>query len=131
MTSDSTLLCSIKPVKSLHLQVANSSHIPVVGLGSLHSSQLNLSIVLHVPQLSPNLASVGQLIDENCSVLFAPYGYFVQDLTTGRLIGRGVNKDKLLHWRSCRVNHLRLFLSLLVFRCLVSLVLYLFRLFFY
>ncbi|CAL1392560.1 unnamed protein product [Linum trigynum] len=94
MTSDPLSLRNVRPVNNLRLQVANGEHISVTGVGLVSQPRVQLNDVMHVPKLTPNLVSVGQLIDDNCSVLFAPSGCFVQDLTTGRLIGRGSKKGR-------------------------------------
>ncbi|KAF7127892.1 hypothetical protein RHSIM_Rhsim11G0062800 [Rhododendron simsii] len=50
---------------------------------------LPLHNVFHTPRLASNLISVGQLVDDNCNVLFFKSGCIVQDQASGKVIGKG------------------------------------------
>ncbi|CAL1356412.1 unnamed protein product [Linum trigynum] len=89
MTQNSDVLTSIQLVRHMNLRVANGEHLAVQGMGCVKQPRINLPNTLHVPNLVPNLVYVGQLTDHGCSVTFAPSGCVVQDLKTGRQIGRG------------------------------------------
>ena len=50
-----------------------------------------LSDVFHVPNITKNLVSIGQMVDQGLQVRFNPHGCFVEDLKNkGRLIAKGV-----------------------------------------
>ncbi|CAL1351945.1 unnamed protein product [Linum trigynum] len=102
MTHDSSCLTNLEPVRDLSLRVANGNQLQVKGVGIMNDSKLNLPHTLHVPHLVPNLVSVGQLTEEGCSVLFAPSGCFIQDLKTGRQIGKGSKRGRIFHLEEFR-----------------------------
>lgn len=61
-------------------------------------SQLKLSQILHVMQLSTNLLSVNQLEkDNNCRVIFDSNNVYVQDKQSKKLILHGYSKDDIYH----------------------------------
>ncbi|CAL1362537.1 unnamed protein product [Linum trigynum] len=97
MTHNSRCLTNVLPINDLSLRVANGNQLQVRGMGMMHDSHLDLPHTLHVPQLVPNLVSVGQLTEAGCSVLFAPSGCVIQDLKTGRQIGRGSKRGRIFH----------------------------------
>lgn len=82
-----------------HVQIANGQSLPVQAIGNIHpfSTQPSLrpSNVLHVPQLSANLLSVGQLANDNCHVSFSPNGCFIQDQGTGQMRGKETKDGSL------------------------------------
>ena len=47
------------------------------------------------PKLAINLASVGQLVDNNCDVNFSNRGCIVQDQMSGQLIAKGPKHGRL------------------------------------
>uniref|UniRef100_A0A2N9J4G2 CCHC-type domain-containing protein n=1 Tax=Fagus sylvatica TaxID=28930 RepID=A0A2N9J4G2_FAGSY len=76
------------------ITIANGQALSIEKIGSLSipltdSTSLSLTDVLYVPTLSANLISVGQLVNKNCLVSFSPLGCLIQDLHTGKVIGRG------------------------------------------
>ncbi|CAL1358977.1 unnamed protein product [Linum trigynum] len=89
MTRDRTIFAKLSPVDSMSLQVANGATIPVHGSGTVNTGSIALPNTLYVPQLRPNLVSVGQLTDDGCTVMFDSTGCVVQDRETGRVLGRG------------------------------------------
>jgi hypothetical protein len=75
---------------SNNITIGNGHHIPVIGCGhaSLPNS-LTLNNVLHVPKLIKNLVSVRKFtIDNDVSVEFDPFGFFVKDFKIGTLLMR-------------------------------------------
>jgi len=90
MTSDKSQLVLCQPIPNCqHIQTADGSTCTVTHHGNLATSQLTVSNVSIVPQLSMNLMSVGQLTDMNCFVGFDDTSCFVQDRQTGALLGTG------------------------------------------
>ncbi len=82
------------------ITIANGQALSIEKIGSLSipltdSTSLSLTDVLYVPTLSANLISVGQLVNKNCLVSFSPLGCLIQDLHTGKVIGRGHRKGEL------------------------------------
>ncbi|CAN0839811.1 Retrovirus-related Pol polyprotein from transposon RE1 [Linum grandiflorum] len=80
---------NLHPVRGMSLEVANGNRVPVEGIGDMGDSNLHLSNTLYVPQLVPNLVSVGQLAEQGCRVCFDNTGCVVQDVITGKKIGQG------------------------------------------
>ncbi|CAL1399635.1 unnamed protein product [Linum trigynum] len=58
-----------QPVTDMSLQVANGAHLPTSGIGHIQSNSIELVDTLYVPQLFPNLASVGQLAEQGCHIV--------------------------------------------------------------
>ena len=79
--------------------MADGSFSSIVGKGSVQISPiLFLKSVLHVPNLSYNLLSIGKLTkDLNCSVIFTSTGCIFQDSVTGKMIGHVELKDGLYY----------------------------------
>lgn len=62
------------------------------------SPTFSLSDVLFVPNLDKNLLSLSQLsISLNCSITMFPSYCLMQDLQTGKVIGRGRERDGLYY----------------------------------
>ncbi|CAL1402230.1 unnamed protein product [Linum trigynum] len=89
MTGHSKLFKELSSAATSSVQVANGQRLSVKGVGPIETPSMNLSNTLCVPNLVPNLVSVGQLTEQNCRVVFDASGCVVQDLKTGRQIGRG------------------------------------------
>ena len=65
-------------------------------VGISFSDSLELNSVLYVPSLSCNLLSVRKLTkDLNCTAKFTPYCCEFQDLSSGRMIGKAWECDRL------------------------------------
>ncbi|CAL1378920.1 unnamed protein product [Linum trigynum] len=97
MTNASRILNNVTPVKDMSLSVANGGKLEVQGVGLMRKQNMTLPSTLYVPGLVPNLVSVGQLTEQGCSVLFAPSGCVIQDLKTGRQIGKGSKQGRVFH----------------------------------
>ena len=78
-----------------NIHTANSSTMLVRSIGTVSTSKLSISDVFHVPQLSYNLLSVGQLAELGYRIILDYNGYVMQDLRTGQELGTG-----------CRIGHL-------------------------
>jgi hypothetical protein len=87
MTANRGNLTSYSNISN-HVTVGSGHNIPVIGHGNalLPNSQtpLTLNHVLHAPKLIKNLVSVRKFtIDNDVSVEFDPFGFFVKDFQTG------------------------------------------------
>ena len=71
---------------NLKINTADGSSLPISAVCDLSSS---LTDVFVSPDLSTNLISVGQLVDNNCNVHFSRSGCVVQDQVSGQLIAKG------------------------------------------
>ena len=71
---------------NLKINTVDGSSLPLSAVGDLSSS---LTDVFVSPDLSTNLISVGQLVDNNCNVHFPRSGCVVQDQVSGQMIAKG------------------------------------------
>ena len=71
---------------NLKINTADGSSLPISAVGDLSSSLTNVFVS---PNLSTNLISVGQLVDNNCNVHFSRFGCVVQDQVSGQMIAKG------------------------------------------
>ena len=93
MTNNPTALCHVRPYTSQSsIQTANGSSLPIAAIGDASSK---FTDVFLAPQLSTNLISVGQLVDNNCAVNFSGNGCVVQDQVTGKPIAKGPKVGRL------------------------------------
>ncbi|KAJ0075240.1 hypothetical protein Patl1_34523 [Pistacia atlantica] len=74
------------------IQTANGSSLPIAAVENASST---FTDVFLAPQLSTNLISVGQLVDNNCAVNFSGDGCVVQDQVTGKTITKGPKVGRL------------------------------------
>nr|CAN66507.1 hypothetical protein VITISV_034008 [Vitis vinifera] len=87
MTNNPTALCHVRPYAGQSsIQTANGSSLPIAAIGDASSKFIDVFLAL---QLSTNLISVGQLVDNNCAVNFSGNGCVVQDQVTGEPIAKG------------------------------------------
>ena len=72
---------------------------PIVGKGTVQiSPSLVLKFVLHVPNLTYNLLSIGKLTqDLQCLTIFTSSGCIFQDHVMGKVIGLSKLKDGLYY----------------------------------
>ncbi|RVW49883.1 Retrovirus-related Pol polyprotein from transposon RE1 [Vitis vinifera] len=93
MTNNPTALCHVRPYTGQSsIQTANGSSLPIAAIGDASSK---FTDVFLAPQLSTNLISVGQLVDNNCAVNFSGNGCVVQDQVTGKPIAKGPKVGRL------------------------------------
>ncbi|CAH9073666.1 unnamed protein product [Cuscuta europaea] len=87
-----------KPTKT-HTQVANREKLDVKTGGTIKiSPNIKLRNCLYVPSLSHKLLSISHVTKElNCSVLMHPTFCLLQDIRTGRIIGRGTEENGLYY----------------------------------
>ncbi|GAV76357.1 hypothetical protein CFOL_v3_19832 [Cephalotus follicularis] len=87
------------------VSTAEGQNMLVHAMGSLpcfiSQPSLRLSNVLYIPQLSTNLLSVGQLVDNNCTVFFSSHDCVIQD--QGQVTEKGKKEGS---WFSMDLHHL-------------------------
>jgi hypothetical protein len=89
MSYDRKSFLSLNPTSSMSIMTADGTPMPLAGIGSVCTSNLSLSDVYYIPNLTLSLASVSQLCDSGYSVMFSSTHCQVQDPHSGRLIGKG------------------------------------------
>ena len=73
------------------IQIANGSFLSIVAIGD----KPPLKDIYVSPNLTVNLASIGQFVDSNCKVKFSNKGCIVQDQMTGQVIAKGYKHGRL------------------------------------
>ncbi|KAJ0047025.1 hypothetical protein Pint_06708 [Pistacia integerrima] len=87
MTRSSTALQDARKYDGeQHIQIPDGCTLPITTVGNLGSSFTNVFVS---PNLSANLISVGQLVEDNCSIHFDRSGCHVQDQASGQEIAEG------------------------------------------
>ena len=71
---------------NLKINTADGSSLPISVVDDLSSSLTNVFVSLN---LSTNLISIGQLVDNNCNVNFSCFGCVVQDQVSEKMITKG------------------------------------------
>ncbi|CAO2145097.1 unnamed protein product [Urochloa humidicola] len=69
--------------------VGNGSVLEVFGYGSINLPNLTLACVLYVPGLIVNVVSVRQLMELDYQVQFIGHEFFVREICTDTMVGRG------------------------------------------
>ena len=78
--------------RNLKINTADGSSLPISAVSDLSSSLTNVFVS---PNLSTNLISVGQLVDNNCNVHFSRSGCVVQDQVSRQMIAKGPKVGRL------------------------------------
>uniref|UniRef100_A0A2N9HLK9 Uncharacterized protein n=1 Tax=Fagus sylvatica TaxID=28930 RepID=A0A2N9HLK9_FAGSY len=86
-----------------NIHTANGSTMLVRSIGTVSTSKLSIFDVFHVPQLSYNLLSVGQLAELGYHIILDYYGCVVQDPRTGQELGTGRRIGRLFEISSLRL----------------------------
>jgi hypothetical protein len=73
----------------LTVQTADGTSLSVAARGTLSTSSFHVPAVSHVPKLTMQLLSAGQLTDLGCRVILDSDSCCVQDRRTGTLVGIG------------------------------------------
>ncbi|KAB5514459.1 hypothetical protein DKX38_028365 [Salix brachista] len=101
MTPDIDLLSDKTNATSLPLiHTANGTTMPITHTGHVTTSKLSLHDTYHIPNLTLNLISVGQLCEKNLKVIFSSSGVQVQDSQTGQILGTGRKVGRLFELAS-------------------------------
>ena len=102
MTSDEKLFENMHSPSSLgYVQTGDDSkhsieHVGNVPLQNIYGSRNCLSDVLHVPTITKNLISVGQMVERGLQVRFTQKGCFVEDPREGfMLVAKGKKQGRL------------------------------------
>ena len=83
MSSSPNVIPSHTPSSLPTIYTANGSSMHVSHQGTISTPNLSVSNVYHIPQLTHNLLSVGQLTELGFSLTFSSNGVVVQDPQTG------------------------------------------------
>uniref|UniRef100_A0A2N9F5Q7 Retrovirus-related Pol polyprotein from transposon TNT 1-94-like beta-barrel domain-containing protein n=1 Tax=Fagus sylvatica TaxID=28930 RepID=A0A2N9F5Q7_FAGSY len=86
-----------------NIHTVNGSTMLVRSIGTVSTSKLSISDVFHVPQLSYNRLSVGQLAELGYRIILDYYGCVVQDPRTGQELGTGRRIGRLFEISSLRL----------------------------
>ncbi|CAJ2637857.1 unnamed protein product [Trifolium pratense] len=89
MSYDRKSFLSLNPTSSMSVMTADGTPMSLAGIGSVSTSNLSLSDVYYIPNLTMSLVSISQLCDSGYSVMFSSTHCYVQDPQSGRLIGTG------------------------------------------
>jgi hypothetical protein len=76
---------------------ADGTLLPVAGRGVLSTSSFDVLTVSHVPKLTMQLLSAGQITDHGCRIILESDSCCVQDLCTGHLVGTGPRRRDSQH----------------------------------
>ena len=80
MTYDSSTLTFVRSVESpVRVRTADGTPLPVASRGTLSTSSFHVPSVAHVPRLTMQLISGGQIVDSNCRVILDFDSCSVQD----------------------------------------------------
>ena len=71
------------------IYTADGTPMPISHKGTISSPCLSLNYTFHIPKLSLNLLSIGQLCELGVDLLFTNHGVDVQDPRTGQVLGTG------------------------------------------
>ncbi|KAF8084316.1 hypothetical protein N665_0724s0003 [Sinapis alba] len=103
MISDSSLMNDIKATTG-SVMIANGERIPIEGIGNLKLFEKD-SASFYLPRFTSNLISVKRAtVDLDCQVVFGPNEVEFQDLKSGRVIGRGDNRNELYHLPTAKLS---------------------------
>ncbi|CAN1225016.1 Retrovirus-related Pol polyprotein from transposon RE2 [Linum perenne] len=100
MTNSSLQFITYSPDSGSHkIQVADGNFATIARKGNIRIlPEITLKNVLRVPKLSYNLLSTHKLtLDTNCLVIFYPFHCVIQDLNSGRVIGKGRLREGLYY----------------------------------
>ena len=88
MTPDESQFSDKAPLEHpITIYTTDGAPMPVSHKGTITSPCLSLSDTFHIPKLSFNLLSVGQLCELGINLLFTNHGVDVQDPRTGQVLG--------------------------------------------
>ena len=90
MTLDKSQFFDNAPLEHpITIYTADGTPMPISHKGTISSSSLSLNDTFHIPKLSLNLLSVGQLCELDVDLLFTNHGVDVQDPRTGQVLRTG------------------------------------------
>ena len=109
MSSSSNVIPSHTPSSLPTIYTANGSSMHVSHQGTISTPNLSVSNVYHIPQLTHNLLSIGQLTELGFSLTFSSNGVVVQDPQTGQIIGTARKVGRLFELISLHLPSSHLF----------------------
>ena len=93
MTNTALPLNNVQKYKGdLLIHTADGNSLPIIAVGDISA---HLNTVFVSPKLSTNLISIGQLVDNNCTIQFSNFGCLVQDQVFGKMIAKGPKVGRL------------------------------------
>ena len=85
------------------IYTADGTPMPVSHKGTISFHCLSLSDTFHIPKLSLNLISVGQLCELGVDLLFTNHGVDVQDPRTGQVLGTGCKVGRMFEVHDLKI----------------------------
>ena len=95
MTSSPDVIHSHTSTSLPTIYTANGSPMHVSHLGNVSTPALSISNVYHIPKLTHNLLSIGQLTKLRFSLTFSSTGVVVQDSQKGQIVGTACQVGRL------------------------------------
>ena len=106
MTPHSSLFSKLDPAPHpLNIHIADGSTMHGNSLDFVSTSNLSIPGIFHVPDLSYNLCSVGQLTELGYHLIFYYSGCIVQDLRTGQELGTGPRAGRMFPVDNLHLPH--------------------------
>ena len=104
MTPDESQFSVKAPLEHpITIYTADGTPMPVSHKGTISSSCLSLSDTFHIPKLSINLLSVGQLCELGVDLLFTNHGVDVQDPRMGQGLGTGCKVGRMFEVHDLKI----------------------------
>ena len=104
MTPDESQFSDKAPLEHpITIFTADGTPMPVSHKGTISSSCLSLSDTFHIPKLSLNLLSVGQLCELGVDLLFTNHSVDVQDPRTGQVLGTGRKVGRMIEVHDLKI----------------------------
>ena len=88
---------------SITIYTADGTLMPVSHKGTISSPYLSLSDTFHIPKLSLNLLSVGQLCELGIDLLFTNHGMDVQDPQMGQVLGTSCKVGRMFEVHDLKI----------------------------
>jgi hypothetical protein len=93
MTNTADSLTNVRKYSgNLKIQTVDGNQLPITATGDVFSILIDVFIS---PDLNTNLVSIGQLVEDDCKVIFSNSDCIVQDQQSGRMIARGPKVGRL------------------------------------
>jgi hypothetical protein len=103
-TYASSFTTSAPPSHTSLIYIADGSSMTVQTIGTVHTPSLSVPDVFHVPKLSFNLLSVGQMCELGYRLVFDSSSVYVQDPRTGQTLGTGCRVGRLFELSSLHLS---------------------------
>jgi len=100
----SSFTTSAPPSHTSLIHTGDGSSMIVQTISIVHTPSLSVPDVFHVPKLSFNLLSVGQLCELGYRLVFDSFGVYVQDPRTGQTLRTGRRVGRLFELSSFHLS---------------------------